>query len=141
MPQHEVKIRETIPAPREQVFEFFADHQKFTTLFGGGCQRIKDGEQEPNGLGSIRRIGPGPFGFEETIVAFERASRIDYQVTRGSPIKNHLGSIRFSDAGSGTQIDYVIRFDAKIPGTGGFIAWLLGWGWRRNAPAKLARIA
>lgn len=140
MPQHEVRIHETIQAPRDQVFAFFADHEKFATLFGGTCKRIKDGSDEPNGLGSVRRLGPGPLSFDETIVTFDKPARIEYQVTRGSPIKNHLGSINFMSVGETTQVDYVIHFDAKIPGTGGFIAWLLGWAWKQNAPKRLARI-
>jgi len=141
MPQHEVKIHETVQAPRDQVFAFCADHEKFATLFGGNCKRVKDGQGEPNGLGSVRRMGPGPLSFDETIVTFDKPSRIEYQVTRGSPIKNHLGSISFMSVGETTQVDYVIRFDARIPGTGAFIAWLLGWAWKKNAPRKLARLA
>lgn len=141
MPKHQVQVQETIQAPLDQVFAFFADHEKFATLFGGACKRVKDGQGEPNGLGSVRRMGPGPLSFDETIVTFDKPRRIEYQVTRGSPIKNHLGTIDFKAAGNTTVVDYVIRFDSKIPGLGGIIAWVLGKAWKRNAPPKLARIS
>lgn len=139
MPQ-EVRFRATVQAPRERVFAFLADHQKFARLFGGTCTRIKDGQGDINGLGSVRRMGPGPLAFEETIVTFVPNTRIEYTVTRGSPIKNHLGTVDLSDAGSGTAIDYVIRFEPKIPGTGGAIAALLRTALKANANKALATL-
>lgn len=142
MPQQEVHIRETINAPVEKVFGFFADHEKFSHLFGSPCKRIKDGAGDVNGLGSVRRLGGnGPLSFDETIVLFEPGRRIDYEVTRGSPIKNHRGTIKFTAAGNRTELDYVVRFDPKIPGTGGLIAGLLGRMWKTNAPKILSRLA
>lgn len=141
MPQHEVRIHENIDAPVEQVFAFFADHQNFARLFGGGCTRVKDGAGDVNGLGSVRRIGPGPLSFDETIVAFEPGKRIDYQITRGSPLKNHLGTLKFQSAGRSTRLDYVIRFDGKFPLIGGLVAKALAAAWRKNAPKQLARLS
>ena len=139
MPQ-EVRFQATVQAPRERVFAFLADHQKFARLFGGTCTRIKDGQGDINGLGSVRRMGPGPLAFEETIVTFVPNTRIEYTVTRGSPIKNHLGTVDLSDAGSGTAIDYVIRFEPKIAGTGGAIAALLRTALKANANKALATL-
>ena len=134
MPRYEVRLAETVKAPVAEVFEFFADHERFTTLFGSRCVRVREGELEPNGIGSVRRIGEGSKAFDETIVAFEPNRRIDYQVTRGSPIKNHLGQILFSAESGATKIDYVIRFDPKIPCTGRLLVLGLKMMWRRNAP-------
>lgn len=140
MPKHEIRLPVRVDAPVEKVFAFFADHEQFASLFGGRCRRVRDGQDEPNGLGSVRRIGPGPLSFDETIVAFEPNRRIDYQITRGSPLKNHLGQIRFESSGGGTEIDYVIRFDPKIPCTGGVIGMLLSAAWKASAPKVLQRL-
>ncbi|HSW13694.1 MAG TPA: SRPBCC family protein [Solimonas sp.] len=140
MPKHEVRLSARVNAPVEKVFAFFADHEKFTSLFGSRCSRIRDGQGDPNGLGSVRRLGSGLLSFDETIVAFVPNQQIDYQVTRGSPIKNHLGQIRFHSDGDGTAIDYVIRFDVKIPCTGGLIERMLDSGWNSKAPAVLKRL-
>lgn len=137
----EVRFQTTVKAPRERVFAFLADHQKFARLFGSTCTRIKDGQGDVNGLGSVRRLGPGPLSFDETIVTFEPHRRIEYSVTRGSPIKNHLGTVDLSDAaGGGTAIDYVIRFDGKIPGTGAPIAALLRFALKANAGKALSTL-
>ncbi|AXQ28040.1 SRPBCC family protein [Solimonas sp. K1W22B-7] len=137
MPRYEVRLAETVNAPLSEVFDFFADHERFTTLFGSHCMRIREGELEANGIGSVRRIGSGRSSFDETIVAFEPNRRIDYQVTRGSPIKNHLGQILFTSDNGRTQIDYVIRFDPKIPCTGKLLVLVLRAMWKRNAPQAL----
>ncbi len=136
----EVSFQTTVKAPRERVFAFLADHQNFARLFGGSCQRIKEGRDEPNGLGSVRRIGPGPLAFEETIVTFEPHSRIEYSITRGGPLKNHLGTIELRDVGGATFIDYVIRFDGKLPGSAAVIATLLRVALKANARKTLATL-
>lgn len=140
MPKHEIRLTARVDAPVEKVFAFFADHEKFATLFGSRCERVKEGQDEPNGLGSVRRLGPGPLSFDETIVAFDKNRRIDYQITRGSPLKNHIGQIRFSNEGGITEIDYVIRYDVKIPCTGRLIRRILSSGWNANAPKVLKRL-
>lgn len=141
MPKHEVVLQETVKAPRDKVFAFFADHEKFVSLFGGACTRIKEGRDEPNGLGSVRRLLPGLLSFDETIVKFDKPSVIHYQITRGGPLKNHLGMIEFTDLGSQTRVDYVIRFDGKLPGIGTLVEFLLRKGWKANAPRRLAKLA
>lgn len=142
MPQYEVRINETVNAPREKVFAFFADHKKFATLFGADCRVIKqsDDPNEPNGLGSVRQVGPGPLSFDETIVGFDAPNSIQYSISRGGPLKNHIGIIDFSSRGANTRVEYVIRFDAKVPFTGKLIAKALTAAWKRSAPKVLARL-
>ena len=138
--QHEIHIREQIDAPVDAVFERFADHTWFTSLFGSSCERVVDGEGEPNGLGSVRRIGPGPLSFDETIVVFEPGQRLHYTITRGSPLKNHMGEIEFIDEGGKTVVDYRIRFEGKLPGAGTLTKAVLERAWKLNARKKLDRI-
>jgi uncharacterized protein YndB with AHSA1/START domain len=142
MPQYEVRINETVNAPREKVFAFFADHEKFATLFGAGCRVVKKSSDpdQPNGLGSVRRMGPGPLSFDETIVGFEAPKSIQYSISRGSPLKNHIGIIDFSSRGPNTRVEYVIRFDSRIPFAGKLIAKALTAAWKRSAPKILARL-
>lgn len=141
MPQHEVRIQETIAAPPERVFAFLAEHENFARLFGGRCVRVKDGEGEVNGLGSVRRIGPGPLSFDETIVTYEPSRKLEYAITRGSPLKNHRGTLDLQPVNGGTRLDYVIRFDGKLPLVGAVVAKALATAWRLNAPKQLAQIA
>lgn len=131
---HRMALEVDINASPEAVFNYFADHEKFAGIFGGSCTRVKDGEDEPNGLGSTRRIGPGPLSFDETIVVFDRPDTIHYAITRGSPLKNHLGRIRFLKTDRGTRVDYVITFESKVPLLGGLVSRLLKTAFLRGIP-------
>lgn len=142
MAQHKVVFEEFIAAPRERVFAFFADHEKFGRIWGGKFKRIKDAPgADPNGVGSVRRIpGPGP-AFEETIVTFAPPGLIEYQVTRGSPIKNHIGRIEFHEEAGGTKLRYTIAFEPRIPFTGSLIAGVIRASWCRGLPRVVGELA
>lgn len=123
------------PAPSEQVFEQFADHSRFGELWGLKVVRIRASKDpvEPNGAGSVRRV-PSPLGaFEETVLSFVRGQRIAYTVSRGGPIKDHLGQIAFTPAAGGTRVHYTIRFSPRIPFTGALIAAIVRRDFNRGA--------
>ena len=63
---------------------------------------------------------------------------MEYTVSKGGPIKNHLGRMQFSDTADGCKVVYRIVFDGRIPLTGGIIANGLQTGIRKGL-AKLAR--
>ena len=90
-------------------------------------KRVKDSTEskDPNGVGSVRRVGPPIGGFEETVLVSDAPKRIEYTVSKGGPIKNHLGVILFEPAGKDTRVTYTIEFDSKIPFIGGIIAGAL----------------
>ena len=133
----EIRIQETLKASPQEVFDYLADHEKFVALFGGQGRRIVDGAETPNGLGSVRRIGAGPIAVEETITAVEPPHRIEYRITRGSPLRDHRGEIRLSAEGAGTRLDYQIQFRGRLPLIGHIVAAALRAGWRRHARRQL----
>ena len=127
MSSHSVSFSEHFNAPPEAVFPYFAQHETFGAMAGGPLaekvrfiRRIKIGVdlRHPDGVGSVRRIGYGFTAFEETIRVSEPGELIEYAITKGSPIKNPLGRIVFTADAGGTRVDYTIRFEPKIPGTG-----------------------
>jgi uncharacterized protein YndB with AHSA1/START domain len=99
MAQQTVRFEQFFAAPRERVFAYFADHERFGRLWPGRTRRVRDAADaaQPNGLGSVRETRAAGSAFEETITAFEPPARIEYRVTRGSPIKNHLGRLAFAE--------------------------------------------
>lgn len=137
MPSQRVRLTRHYAEPPAAVFPLFADHARFGALLQAPIRRIQDGPgADPNGVGSVRRIGIGPPAFEETVTRCEAPTRIEYRVTRGSPLKNHHGRIEFAPgADGGTELTYTIDFDPRIPGTGGLLAavlrTLIGRGLRR----------
>jgi len=143
MPQQTVRFEQFFAAPRDKVFAWFADHEKFGRIWPGSTRRVQDSADgaNVNGLGSVREIRSAGQVFEETITAFEPPERIEYKVTKGSPIKNHRGEIRFTAVEGGTRLDYTIEFDPKIPLTGGLIASIVCAQWHRGVAKAVADIA
>jgi uncharacterized protein YndB with AHSA1/START domain len=142
MAKYSIDIDETINLPRNRVFTVFADHASFGKMLGAPIKRIQDSQDaDPNGLGSVRKIGIGPIGLEETIINFEPDSLIEYTITSVSPISNHLGRIRFSDAGdNATRVHYTITFEDKVPFLGKLVAPALETGIRKGI-RKVPRLA
>jgi hypothetical protein len=133
MSQETVRFTEHFNAAPEQVFPYFAEHETFGAMAGGPLaaklrfiRRIQDAPKGPvDGAGSVRRIGFGPPAFEETVRVSEKGKRIEYFISRGSPLKNHVGEIVFAADAGGTRVDYAISFEPKIPGTGGLLKAVL----------------
>lgn len=135
MARYRLHIEHRFASPVDQVFEFFADHEQFGRIWPGQTRRVRDGELEANGVGSVREVRVGPVRFEETTVALERPQRLEYTITRGSPLKNHYGRIAFLPDGSGCRIDYHIEFDGRWPLIGRLIGALVA----RSLPADFKR--
>jgi uncharacterized protein YndB with AHSA1/START domain len=135
MAQHEVRFSEDFDAPRAKVFALFASHEKFGAAATGPIgvrlgllRRVRSGDDpaQPDGVGSVRRIGFGPTAFEETVLVSEPPSLIEYRISKGSPLKNHHGRIAFSDLpDGGTHVDYRIVFEPRVPGTAGLLSAVL----------------
>jgi uncharacterized protein YndB with AHSA1/START domain len=121
MAKNFIQMNETFNAPVSTVFAELSDHEKMGKVLGAKVKRIKDGKGDVNGIGSVRRLTPVPLAdFEETVTGFEPNKLIEYTVTKGSPIKNHLGRMVFSESNGKTHLHYTIQFDMKlgIPFTG-----------------------
>lgn len=129
MPVQTISIHQTFNAPVDQVFETLGDHETFGKIIGVKVKRIKDGGDGANGLGSIRKLSIGILpSFEETITDFTKNELIEYKITKGSPIKNHLGTLRFSSQDGKTALHYTIELESKIPCTTGLIKAALSNG-------------
>lgn len=118
-------IRLYFPIKAAQLFEQLADHQRLGQLTGGEIRPLRPGEDgNANGLGSVRQIKkPLAAPFEETITLFEPNKRIEYQISKGSPLKDHWGCICLTESEEGTWLDYQIHFTPKIPLPG--LGWLM----------------
>ena len=121
-----VHVERTVPLPPAQAFAALADHNRLGDLLGGPVKRIRDGEDDVNGVGSVRRILKGPLAFEETVTRFEPGQVIEYRITRGSPLRNHQGRLDFAASGDeATQVTWHVEFDSAVPLLGGLISKVL----------------
>jgi uncharacterized protein YndB with AHSA1/START domain len=120
MREHWVHVERDLNAPVEQVFNHLAEHENLAALFGAKVTRLNDGETDRNGVGSRRELKLGPLpSFQETVTQYVPNELIEYKITKGSPLDNHVGIMKFSpSANGGTHLDYRIRIASKIPGVG-----------------------
>jgi uncharacterized protein YndB with AHSA1/START domain len=118
MRAHHVRVEHRFEKPPERVFAYLAEHENLAEVFGAKIERVRDGEAgERNGVGSVRRLRIGPLApFEETVTEFVPAERIVYRITKGSPLRGHVGVMSFSPEGGGTRLLYDIRLASPIPG-------------------------
>jgi uncharacterized protein YndB with AHSA1/START domain len=126
-------------APVDRVFAYLSEHENLADLFGARVERLEDGQPERNGVGSRRRldIGPGTRPFEETVTKFVPGELIEYRITKGSPLRDHVGIMRFSPTpAGGTHLDYRIRIASRIPGLSPIVTAVL----TRNMTKGLAGV-
>lgn len=113
-----IEVRKRFGASVDVLFNYLGVHKNLETVFAPArITRIKDGTDVPDGLGSVRRmrilIAPA---FEETVTAYIPNERIEYRITRGSPLKNHLGVMRFAPTpDGGSELHYTIEFEGRLP--------------------------
>jgi uncharacterized protein YndB with AHSA1/START domain len=138
MREHWVHVEHDFAEPPEKVFAYLSEHENLATLFGAKVTRLNDGDTERNGVGSRRRlqIAPGAPPFQETVTEFKPSELIEYKITKGSPLRNHVGVQRFSALpDGGTHLDYRIRIASPIPGLGTIVTAAL----TRNVKKGLAK--
>jgi hypothetical protein len=137
MAHHTVEVVHASTRPVHELFADLADHERLQRVFGVPVRRIRDGETEPNGVGSVRRMGVGPLRLEETVTAIEPQRSIEYRITRGAgPVRNHRGKLEFSNMGTGSRVIWTIDYDS-LPIVGAALRTVLARIIKRGL-AKLA---
>lgn len=135
-----VEIEQDFPFAVEKVFaDLTGDHEKLGQILGAPMKHLVDGKDARAGVGSVRRVGPPIVGLQETVVTRQPNQLLEYRVTKGGPLKNHLGRMEFSSTPSGSRLHYVITFDMK-PGFGWFGSTLRN-GLRSTIGKALAKYA
>ena len=122
-----VHVSHDFRAPVDRVFAYLAEHENLAELFGTRVERVRDGDTERNGVGSCRRLSfNGLLPFEETVTEMVPNERIVYRITKGSPMRDHEGTMTFATTGGGgTRLDYRIRFGSPVPGLAPLVARVL----------------
>jgi uncharacterized protein YndB with AHSA1/START domain len=120
-----VIVDHDFPFPVEKAYAHLSEHENLAEIFGAKIKRLRDGDGgDRNGAGSVRelRIGPLP-SFEETVTEAVPNELIRYRITRGSPLKDHRGEMRFTPNADGTShLHYEIAFGSKVPGLDRIVA-------------------
>ena len=113
MAHHTVEVAHASARSVQELFAELADHERLRRVFGVPVRRIRDGQGDLNGVGSVRRLGVWPLGLEETVTALDPHRSIEYRITRGGgPVRNHRGRMEFSSAGTGSRVVWTIDYDS-----------------------------
>ena len=113
-----VDVQQDFSLPVARVYAYLSEHENLGPLFGATITRVKDGDTERNGVGSVRQLKIGPLPpLQETIVEAVPDALIRYRITQGgAPIRDHEGVMRFTSTPSGgTHLDYQIRLGSSVP--------------------------
>jgi carbon monoxide dehydrogenase subunit G len=114
MPSFE--LDEHIAAPIETVWAVLSDHRGYAAWAGVDSSVLEcEGGDDPDGVGAVRHLRKGPISIREEVVAFERLRSFAYTVVGGPPVRDYLGVVTLSEAGSGTRVHWTVRFEPKIP--------------------------
>ena len=113
-----VHVTHTYRSDPATVFETLSEHEKLSPMMGAKVTRVRDGDASRNGVGSTRRVKIGLLpAFDETVTAAEPHALIEYEISKGTPLKGHWGVQRLTATPEGgTELDYRIGFDAPVPG-------------------------
>jgi uncharacterized protein YndB with AHSA1/START domain len=138
MRAHHVHVEHRFDKPPERVFVHLAERENLAEVFGAHVERVRDGDDgERNGVGSVRRLRIGPLPpFEETVTEFVPGERIVYRITKGSPLRGHVGVMAFAPADDGTRFVYDIRLASPVPG----LALLVRGALTRSITRSLANV-
>ena len=127
MRAHWVHVEHDFAKPPERVFAHLAEHENLAEVFGAKVTRLSDGDDGTrNGVGSRRQLRIGPLApFEETVTEFVPGERIVYRITKGGPLRGHVGTMNFIPNGDGTRLVYDIRIASPVPGLAPIVRALL----------------
>ena len=138
MRAYRVHVSHDFAKPPERVFAYMCEHENLGPLFNAEITRVCDGDTDRNGVNSVRRLKVGPLPpFEETVHEYVPGERIVYRITKGGPLKDHVGVLEFSPTPSGgTHLEYNIRIASAIPG----LAPIVASGLTRDISKNLALV-
>jgi uncharacterized protein YndB with AHSA1/START domain len=136
MRAHHIHVEHHFGKPPAAIFAHLAEHENLAEVFGAKVKRLRDGDDgERNGVGSARELQIGPLPpFEETVTEFVPVERIVYRITKGSPLRGHVGTMTFAPAGEGTSFVYDIRIASPIPGLAPLVTAVLTRSIEKSLP-------
>jgi uncharacterized membrane protein len=138
MAREQVEITHEFDAPVERVFDHLGEHENLGPLFGIRVERLRSGDVDRNGVGSVRRLSlRGLLPFEETITAYRPNELIEYRITKGTPLRDHLGTLNFEPLPARrTRLRWQISIDGPA-----LVVKPVGVGLRRTIAKGLRALA
>lgn len=114
---YKVESTDWYPQDRRTLWLAYTDHARWSEWTSiPKSTLIKEGNEEKNGLGAVRKLGPGgPFDAHEEILVFQANELMEYTVNKGPlPFINHRGVVKFSDENNGTRITWHCTYETRL---------------------------
>lgn len=135
-------MEQRFAAPPDRVFAAITDHEAMGTWLDGATVTLeKIGQADRNGVGAVRRIHARGLTIFEEVIHFEAPREMQYKVLRGAPLTEHLGTIRVIPDGTGSRVDYTIRFGCPLWAGGELTATIIARVLGGELRAGMARLA
>ncbi|MDQ2675400.1 MAG: SRPBCC family protein [Actinomycetota bacterium] len=117
----QIKLEMDLDAPAEELFAVMADHARYDRFRPiSSSEVLREGDENLNGVGAVRRLRAKLLRFDEEITAYEPPRRLDYLILNVNiPLHHEGGSIRFEPAGAGTHVVWTSAFRITVPLLGG----------------------
>lgn len=127
MALQKIEVTKEFLMPVEALFAHLSEHENLATIFAPAkVTRVRDGNGSRNGIGSARlvKIPLAPV-IEETVTAFKEGELVEYTISNHTPLKNHLGVMKFAPTANGSRLHYTITFESRIPFAGPLVKAVL----------------
>lgn len=128
-----ISVRSVTAADADTVYALLRDGASWPRWSPlGSFELVREGEDEPEGLGAIRLFRTGGIRSYEEIVALEPGRRFGYALDHGLPLRDYVAYVDLAPVDGGTEIHWHSSFTAKVPST--------GWFYRRFLTRFIGRV-
>ena len=127
MKRQEVAVTATSTAAADTLYRLLCDRAAVVVWSPmSECELERPGEQDPEGVGSVRRQRLGRTVGYDTIIEL-RPGRLFRYSHEGLPVNGYVGTVTLTPVDGGCRVDWSSSFTPRYPLTG----WLLRRGVRR----------
>lgn len=124
----------------EKVFAEISNHERFFSGGGLTCELLKEGEDEINGNGAVRKIISRKLSFEEKIFDYQKNKHFAYVILSTNPkkpLKHDKGWLDFKEVDGQTYVDWYSHFEITTPLIGKIVGWAVKKGISRVFASRL----
>lgn len=79
---------------------------------------LREGTDEAEGAGALRRFAVGPFGSVEEVLVWDPPSHLAYTTRRGLPVRAYRADVVLREENGVTVVEWRGSLEPKLPGSG-----------------------
>jgi len=140
---HVIELHQYFELSMPVVFKAITNHSGMDQwLTGVRVTILREGTPRPNGVRAVRLVRRRGFAVMEEVVYWEEPTAMAYRALGGTPLRNHLGEVRLSQAhDGGTNLHYKVQFTVPWYFGGSLLGVFVTRRLSRNLQSGLAKLA